>query len=275
MPCIVGQVLATAREVTTDPWLHRKVLSEAMLHLAKCDTDRSPAEVISELLRLIHKPLGSSDPFKEAKNDQLQAARVQAQALEPRLDAAEDKLRAALLVATAANAYDAYILGCGIKPEAYDDVLEAGWAIDDYEDLLSDLDSASSVLYIGDSLGEAVFDKIVMAELKQRGKEVTFVAKRRPLLNDACLADADALGLGEVATVVDNGSDDMGLSIPLAANEIREHFQTADVVIAKGAANLETLENESKPIYFALRVKCPVVAKHLGTTLGAAVLLKT
>ena len=45
----------------------------------------------------------------------------------------------------------------------------------------------------------------------------------------------------------------------------------ADIVIAKGQANYETLSSEPYPLFFLLKAKCPVIARDLGVSVGAIV----
>jgi hypothetical protein len=51
-----------------------------------------------------------------------------------------------------------------------------------------------------------------------------------------------------------------------------EVFRTADLIVSKGQGNLESLSGEKGPIFFLLKVKCPVIARHLGTEGGGMVL---
>ena len=65
-----------------------------------------------------------------------------------------------------------------------------------------------------------------------------------------------------------------GVPLALVSREFRERFEATDLVIAKGAANFETLEKQEGTKYFCLRVKCDVVARHLGVARGAGVLMR-
>jgi|GEM_PF-3259500 len=58
------------------------------------------------------------------------------------------------------------------------------------------------------------------------------------------------------------------------APELQRAFSDADLVIAKGQGNFETLSEEPAPVFFLFKVKCPVVASHVGMPLGTHVLLK-
>ena len=45
-------------------------------------------------------------------------------------------------------------------------------------------------------------------------------------------------------------------------------FDEADLVIAKGQGNYETLSDVDKDVFFILRAKCPVIAQHLDCEIG-------
>ncbi|MFH1410231.1 MAG: ARMT1-like domain-containing protein [Patescibacteria group bacterium] len=42
--------------------------------------------------------------------------------------------------------------------------------------------------------------------------------------------------------------------------------------MAKGQGNYETLSDVKKDIFFLLKVKCPVIAKHIGCEVGSLIL---
>ncbi len=77
IPCILSQVLATARRVTPDEWLHRRVLVGAMELLQKGDFDRSPAEVVHEVLSGALSVLGNPDPWAEVREASQKAAELE------------------------------------------------------------------------------------------------------------------------------------------------------------------------------------------------------
>ncbi|MBD3366866.1 MAG: DUF89 family protein, partial [Candidatus Eisenbacteria bacterium] len=53
-----------------------------------------------------------------------------------------------------------------------------------------------------------------------------------------------------------------------AGDAFRDLFDRADLVIAKGQGNYETLSGVSREVVFLLRVKCPVIARDIGATVG-------
>lgn len=128
---------------------------------------------------------------------------------------------------------------------------------------------ARSILYLADNAGEIVFDRILIEALP--ASRVTVAVRGGPVINDATLADAETAGIHEIATVIDNGSDAPGTLLAECSPEFRARFEAADLVIAKGQGNFETLSDTRKHIFFLLSVKCPLVAAEVGAPVGSLV----
>lgn len=131
---------------------------------------------------------------------------------------------------------------------------------------------ARSILYLADNAGEIAFDRLLIERLPEG--RVTVAVRGAPILNDATRNDAAAVGLHEIAGIVDNGSDAPGTLLEDCRPEFRRVFEAADLVIAKGQGNYETLSDEPGNIYFLFKAKCPVIAEHAGVPLGSHVLLR-
>ena len=65
----------------------------------------------------------------------------------------------------------------------------------------------------------------------------------------------------------------LGVVLSYASAQFRERFKSADMVVAKGQANYETLAGAERDVFFLLQVKCQVVAEHLGLKCGQAGLI--
>lgn len=274
IPCVLRQALSAARRVTDDPWLHRKLLFAIMEKLPEVNFDRSPAEVSYDTLRFAAKYLGVADPFKEDKalhNEKMMAIEND---MREAIRAAPDPLRQALLFALAGNLLDLGILDPqDIEAELFRDARSLEPAIDDYDALRAALDGARSVLYLLDNAGEVVCDKLVIEQLGVH--DITCAVRRSPIINDVTRQDAQAVGLGRLAKIVDIGADALGVPLNLCSAEFRELFADADVVIAKGQANFETLDEAPRPVFELLRAKCDHMADYLGVPRGAAVIVRT
>jgi len=80
--------------------------------------------------------------------------------------------------------------------------------------------------------------------------------------------------LDEVAEVVENGARVPGTILSLCSQEFQERFESADLILAKGMGNYETLSEVPAPIFFLLQVKCPVIGRDLGAPVGSTVVRK-
>jgi len=128
---------------------------------------------------------------------------------------------------------------------------------------------ARRILYLCDNAGEIVFDRVLIGQLP-RGA-VTVAVRGHAVINDATREDAEAAGLSELAEVIDNGSAMPGTVLADCSPEFRRRFAEADLVIAKGQGNCESLHAERAPLFCLFRVKCAIVATHCGHPVGSHV----
>jgi len=77
-------------------------------------------------------------------------------------------------------------------------------------------------------------------------------------------------GLGDLP-VIDTGDNAPGVSLVNSSAEFLEKLRTADLVIAKGQGNFESLCDapENGNIFFLFRVKCPVVEELTAAPAGS------
>ena len=72
--------------------------------------------------------------------------------------------------------------------------------------------------------------------------------------------------------MIDNGTDIPGTILDECSDSFCEVFQKADLIIAKGQGNYETLSQtrlqSGQSLFFLLKVKCPVIARDLGRKVG-------
>jgi hypothetical protein len=98
------------------------------------------------------------------------------------------------------------------------------------------------------------------------------VVKDKPIINDAILHDAISTGIDKVAKIVSSGCSAPATILSQCSRGMIELYQSADIIIAKGQGNYESLSDEAKNIFFLLKAKCPVIAKLLGINVGDAIL---
>ncbi|MFP4054950.1 MAG: ARMT1-like domain-containing protein, partial [Phycisphaerae bacterium] len=104
---------------------------------------------------------------------------------------------------------------------------------------------------------------------------VTYVVRGGAIINDALPSDAEELGIAEFAEVIDNGDDAPGTLLEHCTPELGRRFAEADLVIAKGQGNFETLNDvPDKPdLLFLFRLKCDMVCRALQREKGLPMVL--
>lgn len=133
-----------------------------------------------------------------------------------------------------------------------------------YEELLTDLGKASRLVYLTDNCGEIVFDKLLIQQIKEQFSNLSVCAIVRggDILNDATMEDARQVGLDKLVTVMGNGNKIAGTWLPSLSKEATATIDSADVIIAKGQANFETLRKCGKNIYYLFMCKCEMFARE-------------
>jgi damage-control phosphatase, subfamily I len=237
--------------------------------LQEIPADTTPPEVAYHVHRIVRKTVAADDPYQQAKAE----STAEALALYPKLKRlvaeSADPLDTAIRISIAGN-----IIDFGATEEIADlwqvveSILEQPYAIDHCVQLRERLDSVDRVLYLGDNAGETVFDRVLIETLSV---PVSYVAKGRPILNDATIADAVAAGLDQCAALLDNGSDAPGTVFPLCSDAFRNEYESAPLVIAKGQANYESLSEAGDKVFCLLRIKCPVIAEDIGQPVNGIV----
>ena len=101
--------------------------------------------------------------------------------------------------------------------------------------------------------------------------EITFCVRGGPTLNDATREDAAAVGIP--FRVIDNGNLVPGTQLDLLSAEAKQAVETADVILAKGMANVETMLGCGYNIYYAFLVKCQRFVNLFGKPLMTPMLV--
>ncbi|MCP9798804.1 DUF89 domain-containing protein [Cyanobium sp. Lug-B] len=101
------------------------------------------------------------------------------------------------------------------------------------------------------------------------------VVRGSPILNDATQDDAKRVGLDRIVAVIDNGSDAPGTILPDCRQELRNRFAAADMIIAQGQGNDESLSEEPGQLFFPFKAKCRVIAALVGPPIGTLMLFKS
>lgn len=182
--------------------------------------------------------------------------------LQAQVAAADDPLRTALALAQIGNYIDFTALYGKIDFSELRALFEnaAAYLPDEteYRRLLADLQTARSLVYICDNAGEIVADRLVAEQLSLRCPQLslTFAVRGLPAVNDALREDALAAGLDRFGRIIDNGSGISGTEFGYLSREMEEALAAADVIIAKGQGNFESMIGCGLNVYYVFLCKC-------------------
>jgi uncharacterized protein with ATP-grasp and redox domains len=276
IPCFIRQALSAARLATDDEQIHEQVVRNILRLSADLDMNQSPPVLGQQLHRMIRELVGMEDPYHKIKKQFNELALKLYSELRSMIIGSEYPLETAVRLAIAGNIIDFGVnnpleeldLGTAISES-----LVAEFHSTQLESFQDSVAKAEEILYLCDNAGEIVFDRLLIEQLPY--EKVTVVVKGRPIINDATMKDAELVGLTKAVEVIDNGSDGPGTILESCSQNFRGRFACADLIIAKGQGNYETLSEVNKNIFFVLKAKCPVIARDLECKVGEMILRRS
>lgn len=280
-PCLLGQVLSTVNLCGFTDKEKKDVMVYALNVLAECSDDVYPQEIVvkvNEHIQHVHPQVKEPfDPYRKIKSKSRQMALQFYATIREELNRADDRIEFGVKCAALGN-----IIDFGAKTHGNLDVEaelaklhELDFKIYDYPQFSDCLATARTILYIGDNVGEDVFDKALISEIKEKypDKIIDFAVREQPVINDVTLSSASEIRMGDVARVLSSGSIYPGTILTETTAEFQQIFGDADMIISKGQGNYETLCDEEHPnLFFVLRAKCSKVANALKVRKGAMIL---
>jgi uncharacterized protein with ATP-grasp and redox domains len=273
MPCFVRQALDAARLATDDEQIHEKVVRKVLRLAAELDMSQSPPAMGQEIHRLIRNLASSDDPYRKIKRRFNNLALKLYPELRKQIVGSNHRLETAIRLAIAGNIIDFGVNSSVNESDLHKAISESLTADFDNMQLESFLDAtrqAEEILYLVDNSGEIIFDRLLIEQLPY--EKVTVVVKGRPVINDATVEDAELAGLPRIVEVIDTGSDAPGTILESCNESFNRRFDAADLIVAKGQGNYETLSKVDKNIFFILKAKCPIISRDLGCEVGEMIL---
>ena len=270
--CLVRQAQEALALAAPQPALREDALRRALRLVARLDWHRPPPVLGQQVHRLIRRVTRCPDPYASVKERLNQRAAELYPVWRRRFREVYPPLEAAVRMAIVGNLLDAGAktqLSDDAVPAAFEDALAAP-LLGSVAEFAEAIRHARNILYLADNAGEIVFDRDLLAQLPLGNSALA--VRGAPVLNDATLADARSANLTDLCQIISNGSDAPGTILADCSPQFREQFEAADLVIAKGHGDYESLAGVAKPIFFLLIVKCAVLAAALRCTPGSLVL---
>ena len=272
LPCFYGQIARSLHHAGVNGDRGRSILRKAEQVIEAASLDEVPARTTTLIHRIIRDETGV-DPYRRIKDEYNLLALGRLPSLERRAGSGAGCLENGVRLAIAGNVIDFGIYETIDLDRSIDDAFRLPLPEQELLSFSHAVQRAHKIVYLCDNAGEIVFDRVLIKILHDLGKDVIAVVKGSPVINDATREDAEAAGLDQYATIVDNGNDGIGTLLEACSERFHEAFSGADLVISKGQANFETLVSEEDArVHFLFKVKCPVVASFLQRNDGDIIL---
>ena len=258
--CHLGRTLDRARPLGDDAAATK--LTRALMKIYAALPESASSPYIGPATAKLMQELYGQDPdhMRREKEESNRFVMERFGDICSRVEKAEDPLLAALQFSILGNYLDFAALQGKVSfsalDEMLDEALEMQLDMDCYRRFREELAKGKSLLYLTDNAGEIAFDRILAEQIEKAYPQlrITFCVRGGPIHNDATREDAQVVGLP--FPVIDSGNTVGGTEISLLSPEAKAALENADVVIAKGMGNVETMYGCGYPVYYAFLVKC-------------------
>ena len=271
LPCLGKNAVEAAKRSTDNPAVRRQIVAESLRLLAENDFQMPPPFTARKILDIALRHTGAEDIYRDEKkrSNALAEKLLLTRAEIPGYDPADFESR--LRLAIAGNILDFGIfadLDIALALQAVKSAFTNPLDREAVKRLHSRMDSAARILYILDNCGEAVFDRVFMEPYREK---ITLGIRGRAAFNDVLESDLADCGLqGFARSVVANGPSGIpGTILSECGEGFRAVFERADLVVAKGQGNFETMNEYPNPIAFLFLAKCPVVSREIRAELNS------
>ncbi len=234
---------------------------EKILKEAEDKKDMTAPDLMADIMPLLEKSIGVEDIYKKQKEQYNRLLLDREEMIKNKINEEDDHFLAGIQCAVTGNYIDFSAIS-DVNEDKLNELLENRAAIRlderELENLKRELKDAKKLAYITDNAGEIVLDKIFISELKKLYPEleVAVIVRGYPIINDATPEDAEFVGMGQVARIISSGSNIPGTQLEKLSEEAVSWIEDADLCIAKGQANFETLRGSGKNIYYLFLCKC-------------------
>ncbi len=228
---------------------------------------------------LLQKHYGRDpDCFHQEKIDSNRFVLDRMDAIRQKVTSAPDPVLAGLQFSILGNYLDFSALRGQVSFDDLDDMLDKALEMElsqeVYASFCADLEAGKRLLYLTDNAGEIGFDRVFAEAIAARYPhvQITFCVRGDITQNDATRADAAAVGIP--FPVIDNGNRIPGTQIDQLSPEAKAALDCADLILAKGMANCETMHGCGYNVYYAFLVKCQRFVSLFGKPMMTPMLVK-
>ena len=252
---------------------------ELMKHYIDAPEGVSSPWFSAKVADLLHEMYGLPiDRFRQEKLDSNRFVMERFEQIRKKVESAPDPVFAGLQFSILGNYLDFGALQGQVSFERLEQMLDEALDMeldrDNYESLCRDIEKGRNLLYLTDNAGEIGFDRIFAEEIARKYPHlsITFCVRGGIAQNDATREDAAAVGIP--FPIIDNGNRIAGTQMDQLSEEAETAIKTADVIIAKGMANTETMFGCGYNVYYAFLIKCQRFVTIFGRPMFTPMLVK-
>lgn len=278
LQCLLRRNIALAQTLGTEEQAMAFAKEIMKLYLSAPEGVSSPW-FGPQIADLLHDMYGLDyDRFRQEKLDSNRFVLERLPAIREKVTAAKDPVFAGLQFAILGNYLDFSALQGQVSFEKLEEMLDKAleMELDDqvYAYLCRDLRRGGKLVYLTDNAGEIGFDRVLAEAIAAAYPEisVTFCVRGAIAQNDATREDAAAVGIP--FPVIDNGNRVAGTQLDMLSKEAAAALSGADVILAKGMANAETMLGCGYNVYYAFLVKCQRFVTRFGKPMFTPMLVK-
>lgn len=265
--CIIRKADSLFSRYETDPDKKLKFMQEVFKIVSRAGKGDTAPYLMAQIMRVFNCELNLGDIYRDLKKEYNRLLISMEPEILSRICAADDQFLTALKYAMTGNYVDFGAMDNVDVEELKRLIAEApGQPVDaaQYEAFRRELGNAARLVYLIDNAGEIVFDKVFIKIIQETYPDLNIdvVVRGKPILNDATIVEAREVGLCDLVNVVDNGTDIPGTQLDQISAAAKALIDNADLVIAKGQGNFETLFGCGRNIYYLFLCKCDLFTKR-------------
>jgi uncharacterized protein with ATP-grasp and redox domains len=274
IPCFVKQTVACLEKAACSESAREQILRKVLRLMSEMDFCTSPPAMAKQIHNAVSEIANGADMYVEDKrmlNDYAMSLIPDMRKLLARNP--ESLFENLIRLSIAGNIMDLGVYEKLSKPDIVQSIgrcMQAKIDTNAVGKLREEIDKAEKILYLGDNAGEIVFDRLFMEHMPR--EKFTYVVRGAPVINDVTRTDAGQVNMSQLVNVIDSGCDAPGTILADCSQKFREEFEKADLIIAKGQGNYETLSDVDKSIAFLLQAKCSVIARDIGCEPGSFII---
>ena len=239
-----------------------KILSEAKM-------SESAPELVEKVSLLREKIFGAQKDFSDIKKHFNSLVMSLEDEIYGKIQADSNMVKTALKYSMMSNYIDFGVVE-NVDEKKLMEFLDKAPAMDineaEFKQFERELETARKLVFLVDNCGEVVLDKLLIKAISSQFPDlnVEVIVRGLPVLNDATMEDAKQVKLDDIANVSDNGTAIAGTCLDRISKEARQKIDEADLILAKGQGNFETLRFCKKNVYYAFMCKCKMFAEKFG-----------